>query len=421
MAQSLKTLLGAYSPPGPTGPSGPTGPTGPQGITGPTGTTGPTGPQGLQGGYRFNFSTTTTAGTTTNGDIRYNSGTIASVTNLYININTALGNDISAYLATFDDSTTTTLPGVITLRDNSNSGTTMNIFNVTGSVSNNTTYYTVPVSYVSGTLPTNGLNMVLWFSRTGNLGSTGPTGPTGTTGATGPTGPTGSTGALRQWSKKTSNYTAVDGDRIIADTSGGTFNITLPATPTTGNYVQITDGANFSSINLTVLRNGSTIEGVADDVTVDLGGVTVEFIYNGTTWDVTATTGARGPTGSVGAAGGAVRTLNFVIDGGGEIITTGTKGYATVDVNYTVQSWYIYSEISGSIVVDVKRANNANFPTTTSIAGTELPTLASAQKNSDTNLTTWTTSLIAGDVLEFVVNSVSTVTRVTVSLQLLPV
>lgn len=54
MAQSLKTLLGAYSPPGPTGPTGagatgPTGPTGP-GSTGPTGpggnVTGPTGPTG---------------------------------------------------------------------------------------------------------------------------------------------------------------------------------------------------------------------------------------------------------------------------------------------------------------------------------------------------------------------------------------
>ena len=95
-------------------------------------------------------------------------------------------------------------------------------------------------------------------------------------------------------------YTAVDGDRIIADTSGGTFAITLPASPSVGNYVQITDGWEFQTTNLTILRNSSTIEGVADDVTVDLGGVTIEFIYDGTTWEVTATTGAQGSTGPTG-------------------------------------------------------------------------------------------------------------------------
>jgi hypothetical protein len=144
---------------------------------------------------------------------------------------------------------------------------------------------------------------------TGPQGSTGPTGPTGPTGASGATGPTGSTGstgpigasgALNPWALKTSNYTAVNGDRIIADSSGGTFDITLPGSPVTGAYVQITDGNTWANTPVTVLRNGSTIEGVADDVTMDLSGVTVEFIYDGTTWEVTATTGAKGNQGATG-------------------------------------------------------------------------------------------------------------------------
>jgi hypothetical protein len=123
----------------------------------------------------------------------------------------------------------------------------------------------------------------------------------------------------------------------------------------------------------------------------------------------------------VGAFVSNTRTLNFVIDGGGSAITTGTKGHIVVDGDYTVTGWTIIADQSGSIEVDVKRATYTNFPTTASIAGTELPTLSTAQKNEDLTLSTWTTSLSARDVLEFVVNSITTVTRVTVALRLVPV
>ena len=114
------------------------------------------------------------------------------------------------------------------------------------------------------------------------------------------------------------------------------------------------------------------------------------------------------------------RTLNFVIDGGGSVITTGIKGVVVLDGNYTVTGWTIIADQSGSIVVDVNRATYANFPTTASIAGTELPTLSSAQKAEDLTLSSWTTTLSARDVLEFEVDSASTVTRVTVALRLVP-
>ena len=114
------------------------------------------------------------------------------------------------------------------------------------------------------------------------------------------------------------------------------------------------------------------------------------------------------------------RSLNFVIDGGGSAITTGKKGVIVLDGNYTVTGWTIIADQSGSIVVDVNRATYTNFPTTASIAGTELPTLSSVQKNEDLTLSSWTTTLSARDVLEFEVDSASTVTRVTVALRLVP-
>ena len=114
------------------------------------------------------------------------------------------------------------------------------------------------------------------------------------------------------------------------------------------------------------------------------------------------------------------RTLNFIIDGGGSAITTGIKGVVVLDGDYTVTGWTIIADQSGSIVVDVNRATYTNFPTTASIAGTELPTLSTTQKNEDLALSTWTTTLSARDVLEFQVDSVTTVTRVTVALCLVP-
>ena len=110
---------------------------------------------------------------------------------------------------------------------------------------------------------------------------------------------TGSTGALKAWTVKTANYTAVNGDRFIANTTAGSFTVTLPAIPITGAYVQITDGGDWSVNNLLINMNGSTIEGINDTLAIDIKQTTVEFVYDGTTWQFTSTTGARGPIGFV--------------------------------------------------------------------------------------------------------------------------
>ncbi len=141
------------------------------------------------------------------------------------------------------------------------------------------------------------------FGYTGSIGSIGYTGSIGSVGYTGSLGYSGSRGALEPWSVKTSTYTAIDGDRILADTTGGAFTINLPSSPINGAYVQISDANDFSLANVTVGRNGSTIEGLTDDVVLDLKGCTFEFIYNGSTWQVTATTGAQGYVGSYGYTG----------------------------------------------------------------------------------------------------------------------
>jgi hypothetical protein len=77
----------------------------------------------------------------------------------------------------------------------------------------------------------------------------------------------------------------------------------------------------------------------------------------------------------------------------------------------------LLADQSGSIVVDVQTCAYSGFPTTSSIAASDLPTLSSAQKSQDSTLTGWSTSLTAGNIIAFKVNSATTVTRVTISLE----
>ena len=90
---------------------------------------------------------------------------------------------------------------------------------------------------------------------------------------------------------KTANYTMSAGEGVIANTAGGTFTITLPASPSTGDQVIIADGSNWATTNLTVGRNGSTIEGVASDLTCDVEGISVTMVYDGSTWQLYPQTG----------------------------------------------------------------------------------------------------------------------------------
>ena len=115
----------------------------------------------------------------------------------------------------------------------------------------------------------------------------------------------------------------------------------------------------------------------------------------------------------------ATSTINFVIDGGGSVIVTGSKGFIVVDYACTIINNTLLADKSGSIVVDIKKIDYATFPTTASICAAAKPTLTTAQKSQDATLTGWTTSITAGDILEYYVDSATTVTRVTLSLKVI--
>lgn len=108
--------------------------------------------------------------------------------------------------------------------------------------------------------------------------------------------------------------------------------------------------------------------------------------------------------------------IPFLIDGGGAEITTGSKGWLPLPNNMTVNRWEVFADVSGDIEIDILKASYAGLPTFASIAGSDLPTLAAAQKNRSILLTGWDRYLLAGDWIEFEVLSIATITRATVVL-----
>ena len=79
-------------------------------------------------------------------------------------------------------------------------------------------------------------------------------------------------------------YTAVNGDQILVDTSGGgvsaPLTVNLPASPAIGNEVHFIDsGSNLASNNLTIGRNGSNILGAASNLVVSVNGSAFTLVY----------------------------------------------------------------------------------------------------------------------------------------------
>ena len=117
------------------------------------------------------------------------------------------------------------------------------------------------------------------------------------------------------------------------------------------------------------------------------------------------------------------RTLNYVIDSGSFPMANGVKGNMTIDVTGEIESWTVISDTEGNLEVDIQKCTFEDFPNFTSICGTERPTLgvlnnSVQRKNKDDSLSTWNTTVNAGDVFQFEVIYSINISRFVVSLKL---
>ena len=84
-----------------------------------------------------------------------------------------------------------------------------------------------------------------------------------------------------------STFSATVNDRILANSSGGTFTVTLPLNSTllVNDVVQIVDvTGSFNTNNVTLGRNGSKIQNLTEDLVLDINNIAVTMIYTGSTY-----------------------------------------------------------------------------------------------------------------------------------------
>jgi hypothetical protein len=83
-----------------------------------------------------------------------------------------------------------------------------------------------------------------------------------------------------QTTVKTTGFTATAGEGYFCDTTSAAFTVTLPASPSAGDIVGIKDYANTADTNnITIGRNGSNIQGVANDYVIDTEGLAIVLLY----------------------------------------------------------------------------------------------------------------------------------------------
>lgn len=95
------------------------------------------------------------------------------------------------------------------------------------------------------------------------------------------------TPAIQSWVSLNSSTGVTAGQHILADTSAGAITLTLPTTPAVNDAIIFADKyKTWDTNNLTIARNGNTINGLAENLVCDVEGADLTMIYNGTTWNI---------------------------------------------------------------------------------------------------------------------------------------
>ena len=200
-------------------------------------------------------------------------------------------------------------------------------------------------------------------------------------------------------------------------TFGGTLFVSEPATfENTVEVAEIVTAQGFQSVS----SAGSSFDGylsVGGDFTVS-GGATLGG-------DVNITGSGNHLQFPDGTTQGTAHTqteeiIGVHVDNGSSVLTTGTKGHRVLPYDCEVTEWTVTSANTGDIDWDVNWTSYANFPSgLTSVAGSDLPNIpASGDKNQDTSVGWSTTTFNAGDILQFEIDSVTTLTNCNLALKI---
>jgi hypothetical protein len=310
--------------------------------------------------FPYNARTNIQSGNPGNTNIIWNNATQASATQINVSHLDRNNEDIDVLLGIIQSGTR------VIIQDANDSTAYQTWIFGAGTEAAPNTYWTFPVTYVDGGHSfTGGENILLIIAQqpSGTSGSSGSSGTSGEDGTSGQSGTSGSSGTSGE-----SGTSGTDGTSGQSGTSGSSG--TSGESGTSG-----TDG----------------------------------------------TSGQSGTSGSSGTSGTSQAGLNFtaVFSGGGAVIAPGVITYIRAPRTCTITKVTLLADQTGSAVLDIYKDSYANFPPTAadSICASAKPTLSSAIKYEDSTLTGWTTSITAGQVLGFTLDSCSTITQITLQLE----
>ena len=230
--------------------------------------------------------------------LRYNNGTPASVTAIYVDETDSHGVDMGAFLGA------TTTGDVIHVTSETDHGL-FHIFTVSGAVTDSGDYRTIPVTWLSGNPSNFSASTPLLLDRD-NRGPTGPTGPTGAastvtgpTGWTGPTGPASTVTGPTGWTGPTGAASIVTGPTGPTGWTGAASTVTGPTGPTGAQGS--TGPTGYTGASGSQGPTGPT--GAASTVTGPTGWTGPTGAGSDGATGPTGPAGATGPTGPTGATG----------------------------------------------------------------------------------------------------------------------
>jgi len=180
-----------------------------------------------------------------------------------------------------------------------------------------------------------------------------------------------------------------------------------------GDVQEIALGTNLSLSGTTLNVAGGGVTDAEYIVGAAHGGLSAERVGtagNATAWDYGTAAQAKIQVKKV---------VGISVDGSGVQIATGVKGYIRVPWAGTITKWTLLADQVGDIVMDIWKDTFANYPPTVAdtITAAAKPTISTNDAADSSTLTGWTTSISAGDVLGFNVDSCTDITRVTLELE----
>lgn len=197
-----------------------------------------------------------------------------------------------------------------------------------------------------------------------------------------------------------------------------------------GNYITTAMQSNAATISNIRVSGGTTSNLLSALTFADSNGVswglnastltaTVKTAYAGTV------SGATNCSVTVNTSGVSVNVpllveeIVCVFDGGSSVPAANTQAWVEVPFACTINRATMLADASGSAVIDVWKDTYANYPPTVAdtITASAKPTLSTAISSQDSTLTGWTTSISAGDILKFNLDSCTTIKKLVLVLK----